>query len=747
MAHPTVSLFEPPERPPAFRFDGRPPGLAPRSVEAIGADLAAASGASWVVLAPFEPTRHPDLVAALAPLAAHGLRAKALSDGRDLVGERTLEDLRDAGLAQLTVPLYGPAAVHDRLVGHDGAFEAALEALAIGAQLNRLLLTVRLVVLRENVAELPDLVGRVRALADRLELVRLSTLTRQPDVLKRHEVRRRDAIRAVQSCWEAARVTHLPLSTDGFASFPSLPVARDVPVQPADATLLDLLRGHVPVPSGVNGTWATPRDGDLSGVYHAVEHSRDLQELGLQLAAYGCPALDLPTDHGGLGLDFPPAERAQAEADGRIAPRRRDGVPMLLRNAVALGEPAPPAHWTGSGRDARVAVLAPYVSDNVLVLSTLPALVERLRAHGADAHLHSVWDAPFNPFDPGARLPDGALAPSDDPERPGHRYPEDLVEAFANPLRRIAFARERTPAFLADLDLTGVDLVVVPGWEAAHAVWRHPTLSPSARVVVPDFHLMTGIEGWHGTLEAGARPMDGGWWPDPRLQVHAIYPRYVRTYWRAGVPLRQVHWRPYPVHPGHFGAGPPPAACDTVFAGGNHQRDWVTLARAIDLGGDRLPTVQVMSHQPVPRGPEILPPAPLLGFHEAVANSRFVVLPLEADPRRPAGISLISLALAAGRPVVATATHATVDHLRHGVDAWLVPPRSPAALAEAIARLHADPVLLERLAAGARASSAAVSVDRWARDLLDGAPAATTFPADPDHPHTGPFRAWPVERP
>jgi hypothetical protein len=114
---------------------------------------------------------------------------------------------------------------------------------------------------------------------------------------------------------------------------------------------------------------------------------------------------------------------------------------------------------------------------------------------------------------------------------------------------------------------------------------------------------------------------------------------------------------------------------------------------------------------------------------------------LRPEDQCPAGISVISLALAAGRPVIATLTPATVDHLRHGVNALLVPPGSAAALAEAMQRLDDDDALRARLAAGATAAAPVASVQAWASRLVDGAPPYRSWSLD-GRPR-GPFYAWP----
>jgi hypothetical protein len=100
--------------------------------------------------------------------------------------------------------------------------------------------------------------------------------------------------------------------------------------------------------------------------------------------------------------------------------------------------------------------------------------------------------------------------------------------------------------------------------------------------------------------------------------------------------------------------------------------------------------------------------------------------------------------------VIATLTAATVDHLRHGVNALLVPPGNPSALAEAMQRLDEDADLRAQLAAGAAAAAPVASVAAWAARLVRGAPAVRSWSLDGTP--RGPFYAWPhrdgaIERP
>jgi glycosyltransferase involved in cell wall biosynthesis len=74
-------------------------------------------------------------------------------------------------------------------------------------------------------------------------------------------------------------------------------------------------------------------------------------------------------------------------------------------------------------------------------------------------------------------------------------------------------------------------------------------------------------------------------------------------------------------------------------------------------------------------------------------------------------------AMAAGRPIVASALPSTREFLRDGHDALLVPPGDAGALAAALRRLVADAALAERLARNAWDEAAAFSWEARARAL------------------------------
>jgi glycosyltransferase involved in cell wall biosynthesis len=95
-------------------------------------------------------------------------------------------------------------------------------------------------------------------------------------------------------------------------------------------------------------------------------------------------------------------------------------------------------------------------------------------------------------------------------------------------------------------------------------------------------------------------------------------------------------------------------------------------------------------------------------FLGALNRARIVALLRSAAavacPSRFEGLPLVCVeALAAERPVVASAVNGTPEIIRHGETGLLVPPDDPAALAAALTRLLGDPVQAGRLAARGRA--------------------------------------------
>ena len=659
--------------------DGRVPGAQPRPLEHILDDCrhAIARSASWLCFRGHDPADHPDHVEAVRQARAAGGRVQLVTTARALDAEG-LTALRDAGLEQIFVRFAGgTAATHDAVCG-EGSFANALATLDLAWQLNDLLPRATLLLTATSASEVQDWVGSVRNTCDVIEVVQPGAGPGE-GALRALAPPRHVALRALHLAWEASHAANVELTVRGFVGHPEVPAPRPTPPIPVSATLLQLCRSRVPLLYGANGSWLAPADAPKPAL-NALHRGGGITELGLELAAHGVPALDLPQELGGLGLQAHPGD----------GPDPVDPDALLMLDFDHLHEPAdlrPLPAWVGLGADASIQVASAFPTDALLCGVTLPRLAKALSAAGARAHFHrgTAGDA----------------------------------------------------ASLAELDLSGRDAVITAGWHDALTLWQNPTLPPQARLIVLDHALLSGMEAWHLAFDAAANP---SWWPSERIEVVSPYPREVAAYRQLGVPLRQVHWRPLPVP--DLPAPTPAASTGTLAAAGIQRRDLRTLgaAAAIARHGASITLYNPWRSPPAPirAGGEL----PLAAYAKAIAASRAVIVCLDADPRRPAGLAAISLARAAGRPVIATATPTTVAHLIHDQDALLVPAGSPRALAEALDRVATDDALVARLSAGAVHHHSYASLDAWAKELLQGAPhqrvwSTTTAPR-------GPFRAWPT---
>lgn len=285
----------------------------------------------------------------------------------------------------------------------------------------------------------------------------------------------------------------------------------------------------------------------------------------------------------------------------------------------------------------------------------------------------------------------------------------------------------RIPVVLASreepLGLREGDLVLCTGFAEASELFEREPRAHQLDVRILDFHMLADFEAfrarWVTDMRAQSRER---WWPSDRLVVISCFPGYAPLYDWYGVPRDALRPHPYTVDPSVFKLHPEPAGSPYAFSGGNHLRDIETLAAA---GALRSASSVLPLH--VYHGGPAGPPArgvvyrgstDFWAFYETLAKSRFVVLPLSRDPTCAAGITVAAMAIAAGRPVVASATPAMRDHLDDGVNALLVEPEDPRALADAIDRLERDHELRARLEHGAREAARVTTAETFVDVLL-----------------------------
>jgi glycosyltransferase involved in cell wall biosynthesis len=104
--------------------------------------------------------------------------------------------------------------------------------------------------------------------------------------------------------------------------------------------------------------------------------------------------------------------------------------------------------------------------------------------------------------------------------------------------------------------------------------------------------------------------------------------------------------------------------------------------------------------------------AQLPGFVDDL-NQFYAALDLFIMPSRSEAWGLTALrALAYGLPVIASNVGGLPEAIEHGKSGWLVPPESPAALADAILEAASDPARLCEFGRNARQRAAQFSMER-----------------------------------
>jgi glycosyltransferase involved in cell wall biosynthesis len=150
-----------------------------------------------------------------------------------------------------------------------------------------------------------------------------------------------------------------------------------------------------------------------------------------------------------------------------------------------------------------------------------------------------------------------------------------------------------------------------------------------------------------------------------------------------------------------------------ILSVGRERRDYTTLVAAARLLPERKFVVVVSSpwsRQAGSGGEGQIPDnvcfrrgLPWDELRALYAGAAAVVVPLEAGTLYAAGVNGVLEAMAMGRPLVVTGTPGIADYIDDGVNARVVPPADPAALADALRALLADINGSARLGANARA--------------------------------------------
>jgi len=179
----------------------------------------------------------------------------------------------------------------------------------------------------------------------------------------------------------------------------------------------------------------------------------------------------------------------------------------------------------------------------------------------------------------------------------------------------------------------------------------------------------------------------------------------------AGFVGERVRFEPWPVDLHFLAPVVPPVRPEasplTLFAGGNSGRDYDTLFAAVRDRDVHLRIASTLSLDGVPDNVEVLGRLSLSAFAKETRDADVFVVTV--DPRfGVTGITVVALAMALGKPVIASDTPAVAQYVTDGVDGILVPTEDEAALGAALERLR-DPAERTRIGAAARQTA----LKRW----------------------------------
>lgn len=642
----------------------------------------------------------PRLEAAIVAATQRGLRVALVEDDFSFDHAVALKALRGMRIERLFCTLPSDEPVPLQGAALPGSWKTFFEKLRVLEQSRQVAVGVHVPLTQSGGKAL----GTILRLQARLSLWELLLSDPGPGQWSAHGFDAARVVDTLDRLWSAAQSLGVHLHLLGFDATQAVEVLPAPTPAACDAALIDMVRNGIPLPSWRAGMRALQEERRVPALPKSV---RGLRALGLEMACRGAPFVDLPLCFGGApqapGARSGGTDVGFVKVEACLQCPAEDDCPGLSRriqiDGASEGEALRPLPtWFALPASPRVVVLSSRGGDPLYYMSTLPALAAALRQQGARVDFVSPWQSRWRP---------DAL-----PELGGGGEGGEWM------------GTAEVADWLREHGLRDVDLVITSDFPTARTVLAASSLNPASRVVVTDFHMLERMDlalaAW---LAPGARAAEGGWWPSPRLILESGFPGYWQLYSNYGVPAEQIAWRPYSLCAGHFPLGQDVQACTRVFSGGNHLRDLETLRQATTLLPDSVHGVDLYAPGEAFAGNHHLRhrgQVHISEFLRALRESRFVILPLQEDPTRAAGITVLAMALLAGRPLVATSTAATRDYLQHEVDALLVPPGDAKALAAAVTRLDTEPGLLGVLAEGARVTGQRMSTESWAQQILSG---------------------------
>lgn len=164
-----------------------------------------------------------------------------------------------------------------------------------------------------------------------------------------------------------------------------------------------------------------------------------------------------------------------------------------------------------------------------------------------------------------------------------------------------------------------------------------------------------------------------------------------------------------------------------IFSGGNSERDYATLFRAVR--GTGIPTIVSRTDLSVTDGLQCPDNVTVVSavephFRRLMAGADLVVVPIRRGLLRGAGEQTLLNAMWYGKPVIAADDVSARDYIADGTTGFIVPAGDAAALRGAIMRLWNDPALRRRMGEEAKRHAAEhYTHDLWLQRMIEVAAA------------------------
>ncbi len=165
-----------------------------------------------------------------------------------------------------------------------------------------------------------------------------------------------------------------------------------------------------------------------------------------------------------------------------------------------------------------------------------------------------------------------------------------------------------------------------------------------------------------------------------------------------------------------------PTLGDYLFSGGNSNRDYDTVVRAVEGLPVRTIIASAMRKEQLPRPlPDNVELRSLshAEYMEKLAGCRINIVALEGDRLRSAGQQTFLNSMALGKPTIVTDMIGPISYITSGEDGLLVPHGDYRALRSAIELVLKDPVLESEMGRRARLRASAHSTEAHFRQIIE----------------------------